>query len=119
MIKLSNILNELKISNPNKTFRVTPEGKIMSETFSKFQYLAKELGLQDEIYEIENEKVWALIQFSMLSDVEGESIIFFNENNNVDDVVEKYIETIGGNKQEVFNILKQLLKFRLITPIKL
>lgn len=119
MIKLRNILNEVKVTNPNRTFTLTPEGKIQFEKFVKLQELAIELNIMETIHASNDDKIWAFINLDMMSDTQGESIIKINDINNVDDVMNKYIEKIGGFEKDIKIILNNLIKNKIITRISL
>lgn len=110
-MKLINILKEIKIQKPNSTFIVTNKGKEICKNYNDWYVLCKKLGINDIQYESEVEDRYPilvkLIEFDIYSDIYGESIINFNEVNNIEDVKSRSSSIIGYDDEEVIKHLEE------------
>jgi hypothetical protein len=118
-MKLNKILKEIRISNPNETFRFTPKGKDWFKKWGTFIELSDLFNMGDKLYETESHEIITMLNIDMLSDIRGEGVLSINGLNNINIAFEKYERVIGGEIGEFKNILKGFKDLGLITPIKL
>lgn len=118
-MKLNKILKEIRINNPNETFRFTPKGKEWFKKWETFLELSDIFKIGDGLYETESNEIISMLNMDMLSDIRGEGILSINDLNNVNTAFKRYEIIIGGEIGEFKDILKGFKDLGLITPIKL
>jgi hypothetical protein len=118
MIKLINILSEIQIKNPNRVFKVTDKGRITLKEMSMLFKLLDKYGndaISDQFHD--EDKYLRPLMFVIAVD---ESIIKPNEINEVDNVIDGFINRLGNaeDEDEAMKMLKEFEKDGYITPIR-
>jgi hypothetical protein len=115
-------LNEMKINNPNKTFKITDLGIQALEDYHRLLELAKKFDvseiLKDDGPEYDKFRITQLLH--IFSDIYGEGIIKTNGLNTLDGYISSYMDIWDGEDESYANKdLKDFIKMGYVTPIKL
>lgn len=122
----------MKVNKPNANFVLTPLGKKAFNEYQNFRSTTKilgetlgiDLGNMIHVHEISDifdtyPELLYLSELDILSDTDGEHIIKINETNNIQEVIDIYIERIGGESKWIIDILKKFNEYKWISPIKI
>jgi hypothetical protein len=124
------LLQEIKINKPLSLFKVTNKGKEVVKSFNDWWVNTGELGwilgiddLHHLIFETNVFNIYPKIenvhQFHMLLENYGESIIYQNNTNDIEQTIQRGFEIIGYDREEMIILLKNFEKEEWITKISI
>jgi len=116
MIKLVNLLNEIKIQNPNTIFHITDKGKEALTNYNIMMRAAGDLGLEIVDYLMDDRNFSNINLFNIFGP-DGERMIDI-KNNTIESYLERYRKIWDDDDESAKIHLRMFINKGWITPIE-
>jgi hypothetical protein len=116
-MKLTEILDEIKIQNPNHIFHITDKGIQVLKDMGLISNLGNKYKIMEDIVETRSETYNIANIFSIFSK-NGENIIK-DKNNTLEEYIKIFMERWEDDEESAKSYLKDFMKNDFITKIKI